>query len=108
MSDLPFTLDQLKIIKTIHREGSFKTAAKKLYISQPAVSRQVQNLERQLNTPIFYRDKRKARLTETGHILVKYAEQILRLCEETCQALDELKSINSGTLVIGTSPTTGT
>lgn len=108
MSDLPFTLDQLKIIKTIHREGSFKTAAKKLYISQPAVSRQVQNLERQLNTPIFYRDKRKARLTETGHILVKYAEQILSLCEETCQALDELKSINSGTLVIGASQTTGT
>ena len=83
-------------------------AAKKLYISQPAVSRQVQNLERQLNTPIFYRDKRKARLTETGHILVKYAEQILSLCEETCQALDELKSINSGTLVIGASQTTGT
>ncbi len=108
MSDLPFTLDQLKIIKTIHREGTFKMAAKKLYISQPAVSRQVQNLERQLNTPIFYRDKRKARLTETGHILVKYAEQILSLCEETCQALDELKSINSGTLVIGASQTTGT
>jgi molybdate transport repressor ModE-like protein len=108
VSDLPFTLDQLKIIKTIHREGSFKMAAKKLYISQPAVSRQVQNLERQLNTPIFYRDKRKARLTETGHILVKYAEQILSLCEETCQALDELKSINSGTLVIGASQTTGT
>lgn len=62
MSNLPFTLDQLKILQTISEEGSFKKAAEKLYISQPAVSLQIQNLEKQLNTPIFYRDKRKAYL----------------------------------------------
>ena len=38
MSDLPFTLDQLKILHAISNEGSFKRAAEKLYISQPAVS----------------------------------------------------------------------
>ena len=54
MSNLPFTLDQLKILQTIIIEGSFKKAATKLYISQPAVSLQIQNLERQLNTPIIY------------------------------------------------------
>ena len=73
MSNLPFTLDQLKILQTIIIEGSFKKAAEKLYISQPAVSLQIQNLERQLNTPIFYRDKRQARLTEAGQLLLKYA-----------------------------------
>ena len=76
MSDLPFTLDQLKILHAISNEGSFKKAAEKLYISQPAVSLQIQNLERQLNTPLFYRDKRKARLTETGQLLIKYCERI--------------------------------
>ena len=45
MSDLPFTLDQLKILHAISIEGSFKKAAEKLYISQPAVSLQIQNLE---------------------------------------------------------------
>ena len=45
MPNLPFTLDQLKILQTIHNEGSFKKAADKLYISQPAVSLQIQNLE---------------------------------------------------------------
>ena len=54
MSNLPFTLDQLKILRTISEEGSFKKAAEKLYISQPAVSLQIQNLEKKLNTPIFY------------------------------------------------------
>jgi DNA-binding transcriptional LysR family regulator len=108
MSDLPFTLDQLKILQAIHSEGSFKKAAEKLYISQPAVSLQIQNLERQLNVPIFYREKRKAQLTETGRLLLKYCDRILNLCEETCRSLDELQTLQSGTLKIGASQTTGT
>ena len=108
MSNLPFTLDQLKILQTISEEGSFKKAAEKLYISQPAVSLQIQNLEKQLNAPIFYRDKRKAYLTETGELLKKYCDRILSLCEETCRALDELQTFQSGALVIGASQTTGT
>jgi len=108
MSDLPFTLDQLKILQTVSNQGSFKKAAEKLYISQPAVSLQIQNLEKQLNTALFYRDKRKARLTETGQLLVKYCNRILNLCEETCRAIDELQTLESGTLVIGASQTTGT
>lgn len=108
MSDLPFTLDQLKILHAISNEGSFKKAAEKLYISQPAVSLQIQNLEKQLNKSIFYRDKRKARLTETGKLLIKYCDRILSLCEETCLALDELNTLQSGALIIGASQTTGT
>ena len=108
MSNLPFTLDQLKILQTISEEGSFKKAAEKLYISQPAVSLQIQNLEKQLNAPIFYRDKRKAYLTETGELLKKYCDRILSLCEETCRALDELQTFQSGALVIWASQTTGT
>lgn len=108
MSNLPFTLDQLKILQTISEEGSFKKAAEKLYISQPAVSLQIQNLERQINAPIFYRDKRKAYLTETGELLKKYCDRILNLCEETCRELDELQTFQSGDLVIGASQTTGT
>ena len=108
MSDLPFTLNQLRILHAISNEGSFKKAAEKLYISQPAVSLQIQNLERQLNTPLFYRDKRKARLTETGQLLIKYCERILSLCDETCRALDELHTLQSGSLIIGASQTTGT
>jgi DNA-binding transcriptional LysR family regulator len=108
VSDLPFSLAQLKILQTIVSEGSFKKAGEKLYISQPAVSLQIKNLEQQLNAPIFYRDRRKARLTETGKLLVKYCQRILNLCEETCRALDELEALQSGTLVIGASQTTGT
>ena len=108
MSNLPFSLDQLKILQTIAVEGSFKKAATKLYISQPAVSLQIQNLERQLNTPIFYRDKRQARLTEAGQLLLNYSNRILNLCEETCRGLEEIQTLQSGILIIGASQTTGT
>ena len=108
MLDIPFTLDQLKMLHAISHEGSFKKAAEKLYVPHPAVSLQIQNLERQLNAPLFYRDKRKAHLTETGQLLIKYCDRILNLCEETCRALDELHTLQSGTLIIGASQTTGT
>jgi DNA-binding transcriptional LysR family regulator len=108
MSDLPFTLDQLRILKAIAAEGSFKRAADSLYVSQPAVSLQVQNLERQLNVPLFDRGGRRAQLTEAGHLLLSYGEKILTLCQETCRAIEDLQHLQGGTLLIGASQTTGT
>ena len=72
MAELPFTLDQLRILKAIVQEGSFKKAAQSLYITQPAVSLQIQNLEKQLELTIFDRGGRKAQLTEGGQLLLKY------------------------------------
>ena len=55
MADLPFTLDQLRILRAIVSEGSFKKAADSLYVTQPAVSLQIQNLEKQLEvSPVSY------------------------------------------------------
>lgn len=108
MSDLPFTLDQLRILKAIAVEGSFKRAADSLYVSQPAVSLQVQNLERQLNVPLFDRGGRRAQLTEAGHLLLNYGEKILSLCQETCRAVEDLQNLQGGTLIVGASQTTGT
>ena len=108
MSDLPFTLDQLRILKAIAAEGSFKRAADSLYVSQPAVSLQVQNLERQLDVPLFDRGGRRAQLTEAGYLLLSYGDKILTLCQETCRAIEDLQNLQGGTLIVGASQTTGT
>jgi DNA-binding transcriptional LysR family regulator len=108
MTDLPFTLDQLRILKAISSEGSFKKAAESLYISQPAVSLHVQNLEKQLNVPIFDRGSRKVMFTEEGEILLRYGNRILSLCDETCRAIEDLRNLQGGTLIVGASQTTGT
>jgi DNA-binding transcriptional LysR family regulator len=107
-SDLPFTLDQLRILRAIASEGSFKRAADSLYVSQPAVSLQVQNLERQLSVPLFDRGGRRAQLTEAGHLLLEYGDRILSLCQETCRAIEDLQNLQGGTLIVGASQTTGT
>jgi len=108
MSELPFTLDQLLILKAIAAEGSFKRAADHLHVSQPAISLQIQNLEKQLNVPLFDRGGRKAELTQAGKLLLEYGETILSLCQETCRAIEDLQSLQGGTLMVGASQTTGT
>jgi len=108
MPELPFTLDQLRILKAIAAQGSFKKAADLLYVTQPAVSLQIQNLEKQLEITIFDRGGRKALLTEAGRLLLDYCERILNQCDEACKAIEDLNSLKGGTLVIGASQTTGT
>jgi DNA-binding transcriptional LysR family regulator len=108
MNEVPFTLDHLRILKAIAAEGSFKRAAETLYISQPAVSLQVQNLEKQLNVPLFDRGGRRALLTEAGHLLLNYGDKILTLCQETYRAREDLQNLQGGTLIVGASQTTGT
>ena len=108
MPELPFTLDQLRILKAIAEQGSFKKAADILFVTQPAVSLQIQNLEKQLDITIFDRGGRKALLTEAGQLLLEYCERILNQCDEACKAVEDLNSLRGGTLIIGASQTTGT
>ncbi len=108
MADLPFTLDQLRILRAIVREGSFKKAADSLFVTQPAVSLQIQNLEKQLEVCLFDRGGRKAQLTEAGEVLISYCDSILNQCQEACRAIDDLHNLKGGSLVIGASQTTGT
>ena len=108
MPELPFTLDQLRILKAIAEQGSFKKAADLLYVTQPAISLQIQNLEKQLDITIFDRGGRKALLTEAGQILLDYCQRILNQCDEACKAVEDLNSLKGGTLIVGASQTTGT
>ena len=108
MAELPFTLDQLRILKAIAREGSFKKAADSLFVTQPAVSLQIQNLEKQLEITIFDRGGRKAQLTEAGKLLIDYCERILSQCQEACKAIEDLNNLQGGSLIVGASQTTGT
>lgn len=105
---LPYTLEQLVILRAVAKGGSFKNAAQSLFLTQPAVSLQIQNLEKQLKTNLFDRTKKQIELTESGTLLLRYSNRILALCEESSRVLDDLSELQSGKLVIGASQTTGT
>jgi DNA-binding transcriptional LysR family regulator len=92
----------------VAKGGSFKNAAQSLFLTQPAVSLQIQNLEKQLKINLFDRTKKQIELTEAGTLLLRYSNRILALCEESSRVLEDLSELQSGKLVIGASQTTGT
>ena len=105
---LPFTLQQLRILKAIATEKSFTRAAEILYISQPSLSKQIKTLEKNLGIILINRESNKIFLTENGKVFLQYSERILALCEESCRALIDLKNGDRGSLKIGASQTIGT
>jgi DNA-binding transcriptional LysR family regulator len=105
---LPLTLQQLRILKAIATEQNFTKAAKLLYLSQPALSKQIRIFEENLDMILINRENHKISLTENGQVFLQYAERILALCEESCRALIDLKNGERGNLVVGASQTIGT
>ena len=105
---LPFTLQQLRILKAVATEKNFKKAAAVLYLSQPSLSKQIKRLEKNLDILLINRENNKISLTENGKIFLQYSERILALCEESCRALIDLKNGDRGNLTVGASQTIGT
>ena len=105
---LPFTLQQLRIIKAVASEKNFTKAAQILFISQPSLSKQIKTLENRLDLILFDRTTKTIKLTEAGLLVLQYAERILSLCEESCRALNDLKTGERGNLTVGASQTIGT
>lgn len=105
---LPFTLQQLRILKAIATEKNFTKAAELLYLSQPSLSKQIKILEKNLGVLLINRENNKISLTENGKVFLQYSERILALCEESCRALIDLKNGERGNLTVGASQTIGT
>jgi len=71
------TLQQLKYVVAIEKQGSFSKAAKSLYVSQPGISSLVKDLEDELRISIFTRNRKGIVLTQEGRDLLKYAHQMI-------------------------------
>jgi DNA-binding transcriptional LysR family regulator len=105
---LPFTLQQLRILKAVATEKNFTKAAELLYLSQPSLSKHIKTLEKNLDVLLIHRENNKISLTENGKVFLEYSERILALCEESCRALIDLKNGERGNLTVGASQTIGT
>ena len=100
------TLRHMKIFISVCKEKSITIAAKKLYISQPAVSNAIKELESYYGTPLFDRISKKIYLTETGKTVYDYALHINSLFEELETSVRS--SYTTSQLKIGSSITIGT
>ena len=104
---LPFTLQQLRILKAVAAEKNFTKAAEFLHLSQPSLSKQIKTLEKNLDILLINRERNQLSLTENGKVFLQYSERILALCEESCRALIDLKNGERGNLTVGASQTIG-
>ncbi len=98
-------LYQLEYFVAVVEEGSFTRAAKRCYISQPALSQQIQKLERELGQKLLQRLTRRIELTDAGRVLYEKARSILELARQVQGELSELSTQPSGRLIVGAIPT---
>ncbi|MBO7762624.1 MAG: LysR family transcriptional regulator [Clostridia bacterium] len=86
--------------------GSVTEAARRLFVSQPAVSADIAGLEDALGVCLFIRSRRGVRLTEAGEVLVEYVRSAFSLLETGKEKLRELSALEGGNLRIGASDMT--
>lgn len=91
----------LKYFLTVAREENITRASEILHISQPALSRQLMQLEEELGTQLFVRGRHSSALTEAGMLLRRRAQEIVDLTEKAEQEFQNRGDALSGTVSIG-------
>jgi len=94
-------LRHLRYFQSVAEQLSFSKAAEKLHIAQPAVSRAVQELERELGAALLLRNKRSVKLTPAGAVLLQQAGIIFGICDESIRKVGRTARGQEGELRLG-------
>ena len=95
-------LRQLEYLVAVAEEANFTRAAERIHVAQPAVSAQIQRLERELGQTLVDRSRRAVRLTAAGEAVLPYARAALAAVRTMHVAADEVTQLVRGTVTIGT------
>lgn len=96
---------RLKVFHTVAKRKNFTKAAEELYISQPAVTKHIKEIEQHYKVKLFDRNGSKIKLTTPGETLLKYTEQLFEVYNKIDFELNTFTQSWSGTLRIGASST---
>ncbi len=97
----------LRYFLEVARAGSVTRAAERLHISQPTLSKQLKDLERELGKKLFVRSSFSVHLTDEGMLLRKRAEDILDMVDKTTEEFKSLDEIHGGDIRIGCAESDG-
>lgn len=101
VSSLHLDIQALRYFRAFVHEGTVLGAAKSLHLTQPTLSRQLINLEKQVGSPLYVREGRHVKLTEKGRILYQYAESVVELVDKAEHELSSVELQVSGSVFIG-------
>ncbi|MGL4857826.1 LysR family transcriptional regulator, partial [Plesiomonas sp.] len=97
-------LRELHYFVEVIRQNGFGRATEILHVTQPAISRAIKQLEDKVGGELLIREPRGVRLTERGHILLRYAENILQQERNLYKELHDMGEDITGTLRVGLPP----
>ncbi|MFZ5591170.1 MAG: selenium metabolism-associated LysR family transcriptional regulator [Bacillota bacterium] len=100
-------IKQLEAFLLVAEMGSFTKAARKLFLSQPAVSFLIKSLEEEMEVELFSRQERRVELSTAGRLLLPEARQLLKQYQRMHCLLEELKGLKTGLLELGASTIPG-
>ncbi|MBS1934430.1 MAG: LysR family transcriptional regulator [Bacteroidetes bacterium] len=96
---------RLKVFHTVAKRLNFTKAAEELFITQPAVTKHIHEIETYFKTQLFHRNGTKIALTEAGKILLKHSEELFSIYREMETDMAALNRNLRGTIKIGASTT---
>jgi len=96
---------RLEVFYTVARRMSFTKAAATLFITQPAVTKHIYELEQQYNNKLFERNGNRIKLTRAGEVLLRHTEQLFDIYREIEFDMNALVDKKEGTLRLGASTT---
>jgi len=105
IDDMNITIRQLQIFETVAQQLSYTRASEILFLSQPAVSMQIKQLESEIGIPLFERMGKKLFLTEAGDELLIYARTISQQLIELDDVMNEMRGSERGRLTIAVATT---
>ncbi len=91
---------KLDYVYAVYKEGSFTSAAEKLFISQPSLSAAIKNIEQEVGAPLFDRGSRVT-LTEIGREYITAAEKMMRAKEEFLNRVNDIYNLDVGKITVG-------
>lgn len=98
---------QLEYFVEVAKQLSFTKAATTLHVSQPSISKAIQNFEAELGVPLFYRSSRQLELTDAGQAVLVNALQVLDSFKNMRSELTDLMDLKKGRIRIGIPPIVG-
>jgi DNA-binding transcriptional LysR family regulator len=101
-------IDHLKSFHRVAVTGSFTHAARDLFLTQPAVSQQIQLLEHRLGTKLFDRLGKGVGLTSEGEVLFSYTARLFQIYDEIEMLFGQLRDLETGRITIGSTAVIGT
>jgi len=99
--------NHLALFHAVAQAGGISRGAERLHVSQPAVSKQIKELEDALGIHLLERLPRGSRLTDGGKLLAQYVQRMAVVEEETARAIEEFRGLKRGRLAVGASTTIG-